>query len=335
VTDHEADAQESETSEREGMSRRGFIAGAAGLTGVALSGVWRGSPARAAEGGSSIGRAGTTAGREYLMLDGVVLGAVTGVVGGNPVGLLADDPPVKDPYVHKHIGGLKYEDIQLKAGLSMGQPLYDWISETLLGKATTHTGALVATDSELNIRNRLDFTNALITEVGFPALDAASKTPVGLTVKLTPETTRFRAATGKLVPPSGGQKAWLPGNFRLTIPGLDCNQVSKIDSFTVKQSGIDLTQIAVDPLSFILSEGTSSTWRTYFNSFVLRNSGNELAGTLEVLNSTLVDTLAKIEFGHMGIYMLDPVGAQPSSDEIRRVKAEMYCEEISFTRPKP
>jgi hypothetical protein len=53
-----------------------------------------------------------------------------------------------------------------------------------------------------------------------------------------------------------------------------------------------------------------------------------------VLNQTLVDTLATIEFGHMGIYMLDPVGAQPSADEIRRVKAEMYCEEIAFTRSK-
>ena len=102
----------------------------------------------------------------------------------------------------------------------------------------------------------------------------------------------------------------------------------------MKQSGIDITQIAVDPLSFTLSEATSKTWRSYFNGFVLRNSGKELTGTLEVLNTTLSDTLATIDFGHMGIYMLDPVGAQPSADEIRRVKAEMYCEEIVFTRSK-
>ena len=54
-----------------------------------------------------------------------------------------------------------------------------------------------------------------------------------------------------------------------------------------------------------------------------------------MLAANLVDTLAKIQFGHMGIYMLEPDGALPGSDPIRRVKAEMYCEEISFTRPKP
>jgi hypothetical protein len=168
--------------------------------------------------------------------------------------------------------------------------------------------------------------------VGFPALDAASKNPVGMSLKFAPETSRFRTATGRITPASGGQKQWLPANFRLTIPGLDCTQVGKIDAFTVKQG--DLNEIAVSPLSFELSDASSKTWRSYFDSFVLRNSGRELVGKLEVLSSTLADTLATIDFGHMGIYMLEPVGAQPNADLVRRLNAEMYCEEIAFTYHK-
>jgi hypothetical protein len=337
VSEHTADGAGSNGAndvdeEHGGISRRGFIAGAAGLTGVALSGVWRGAPARAAVGGSSVGRATTTSGREYLLIDGVVVGAVTRVEGGTPVGILADDE-VKDPYVHKHIGGFKYEEISFKAGLNLSPPVYDWISEFMAGKKTSHDGSIVSTDSDNNIKSRVDFTNALITEVGFPALDASSKEPVGLTVKWQPESARYRVATGKVTPPSGTSgKAWLPGNFRLSIDPLDCTRVSRIDAYPVKWN--PLGKIEVGPLRFTLADSSSRTWRTHMDSFVVRNSGKELTGKLEVLNLALDKTLATVDFGHMGIYRLEPDRPSPTGDGLKRLQAEFYCEEIAFTYQK-
>ena len=332
MSEHTADGVGS-NDEREGMSRRGFIAGAAGLTGVALSGVWRGSPARAAEGGSSVGRATTPSGKEFLLIDGVVIGAVTQFTGGTPVGVLANDE-IKDPYIHKHIAGVKYEEISVKFGLNMSTPVYDWISEFMAGKKTSHNGSVVATDGSNNIKSRVDFTNALITEVGFPALDAASKEPAGMTLKFQPATTRYRVATGNVTPPSGTGKAWLPGNFRLSIEPLDCSRVAKIGAFTVKQSSISIEKIEVTPLQFTLSDTSSKTWRVHMDSFVVRNSGKELDGKLEVLNIALDKTLATIEFGHMGIYRLEPDRPSPGGDGIKRLEAEFYCEEIAFTYQK-
>lgn len=41
-----------------------------------------------------------------------------------------------------------------------------------------------------------DFVNALITQIGFPALDAAGKDAAKLTIKFSPEYTRAQAKTG-------------------------------------------------------------------------------------------------------------------------------------------
>jgi hypothetical protein len=233
--------------------------------------------------------------------------------------------------VHKHIAGVKYEEISIPLGLNMTAPVYDWVAEFTKGSEPSRNGAMVTTDADLNMKTRLDFTNARITEVAFPLLDAASKTAVHMTLKWQPEATRLRTVTGKLTPPATGTgKAWLPGNFRLTIPPLDCTRVGKIDAWPSKVNPAG--KIEVGPLGFTLPEAFAKTWRTYFDGFVLRNSGKELTGKLEVLNTALDTTLATIDFGHMGIFMLDP--ERPSGDGIRRLKAEMYCEEFAFSWAK-
>src|SRR3954463_16748054 len=66
---------------RDGFSRRGFLVGAAGLTGVALSGVWKGAPALAAERATTV-PTGPSSGFRFLEIDGTVVGTVQSVSGG-------------------------------------------------------------------------------------------------------------------------------------------------------------------------------------------------------------------------------------------------------------
>ena len=328
MSDHDPDGSGSTgTPDRGGMSRRGFIAGAAGLTGVALSGVWRGAPAAAATADASA-RGRQVGGHVFLQLERTVVGELKAFQGGNLVGVTEDDPPGRDPYVHKHIGGFKWEDISLKAGLGLKPAFYDWVSAFMLGDRRAHAGSIISTDGNFAIKQRLDFPSAVVTEVDWPALDASSKDPAYLTVKITPQSTSRRLATGQIKSgPPNQQKVWLPANFRLAIGELDCTHVSKIDAIAIKWSEAD--KIEVSPLGFTLSAAFGKTWLAFMDDFVLGGS-DELAGKLEVLDPSLSTTLAFLELGHVGIYMLDTLGVQPSGT-IPRLKAEMYNEEIAFT----
>jgi hypothetical protein len=50
-----------------------------------------------------------------------------------------------------------------------------------------------------------------------------------------------------------------------------------------------------------------------------------------VRNPSLSTVLAEIGFQNLGIFRLDPVAPFPSATEpLRRVKAEMYCEQLTF-----
>jgi hypothetical protein len=57
----------------------------------------------------------------------------------------------------------------------------------------------------------------------------------------------------------------------------------------------------------------------------------EKNGKLEYLASNLKDVLLTLEFQHLGIFKLSPEKTEAGSENIRRVKAEMYCEEARIT----
>jgi hypothetical protein len=78
----------------------------------------------------------------------------------------------------------------------MSNGFYQWIQDLLNHKYLRKHGALIDADYRYVERSRLDFVNALITEVGFPALDAASKAACRMTVKFAPEYTRMQKANG-------------------------------------------------------------------------------------------------------------------------------------------
>ena len=214
MSDHEAVG--AETTEGEGISRRGFIAGAAGLTGVALSGVWRGSPANADT--DAQGRVVTPTGTAFLELDGKIVGSLKQADGGGRFGEVVSEPPDENGYVDKHIGAVKEDDVVLKAGLGMTKPFYDWISSFCAGTDPGHEGAVILADLNFNAKSRMEF-QGFIHEVAFPASDAASKEPAYMTVKIFAESSASKKASGQVNAPVSNQRSWLPANFRVEIAG--------------------------------------------------------------------------------------------------------------------
>ena len=56
----------------------------------------------------------------------------------------------------------------------------------------------------------------------------------------------------------------------------------------------------------------------------------ERGGSLTYLTPDLKTELFTITFEHLGIFKLTPEKVEAGSENIRRVKAEMYCEDMSF-----
>jgi hypothetical protein len=254
-----------------------------------------------------------------------------------------------DHIVHKHIAGVKYEDIGVSCGTGMSKGFFDALKTTLDGQLTRLNGAIVEYDYNYKEASRLNFFNGLVTEIGFPALDAASKDAAYMTVKFTPERTAHeKGGGGSFAGKYGGsvQKKWLPSNFRLKILGLDCTRVNKIDAITVRQKivknaigevrdyQVEPAYIDVPNLVVTMAESHAQTFYDWHEDFVIKgNNGQdrEKSGTLEYLAPDLKEVLFTLSFSSLGIFRLARDKSEAGSENIRRVKAEMYCERITFT----
>lgn len=253
---------------------------------------------------------------------------------------LGSDKPGK-----KHLGVVRYDDITVQAGVPLPKQISDWIRSTWQGQPNKQSGALVTFDTQSKHVGEQEFSDAILAETTFPTMDAASKEPGYVTLKIKPSTTRTKKATGEAVQPSAvAQKQWLPSNFRLEIAGLDCSKVNKIEALTVKTAvqepmagelrdpTKDVTKLDFPNLVVTLAESHADAWNAWFEDFVVRgncNEDKEKSGTLSLLASDGRQELGSLAFKNLGIFKLAPV--KTDSLGIRRVKAEMYCERIEFS----
>ncbi len=289
-------------------------------------------------------------------------GFVSSVSGGDAMADVVTEKLGSDHLTKKHLGPLKYDDITFKCGTGMSSQVYEWIATGF--NQTSHArgredGAILYADYDNNEISRLTWTFGLITEFGMPMLDASSKESAQMTVKFSPETTRKTwNSSGKLIMPSdsGRQKQWLPSNFRLRIDGCEvgCSKVSKIDALTVKQKVTENalgehrdhqkepTSVEIPNLVIYLAESHAHEFYNWHQDFVISgNNGEdrEKGGTLEYLTPNLQEVLFTLNFYHLGVFKISPdrMSAEPGTPEkpdgpspIRRLKVEMYCEDIKF-----
>jgi len=176
------------------------------------------------------------AGKYGCELDGIMAGWLHSAEGGHATSDVVTEKLGPDHIARKHIGGVKYEDITVTCGTGMSKAFYNWMKDSFDHKHSRKNGAIIAANYDFKELTRLTFYNGLITEVGMPALDAASKDAAKMTIKFAPEYTRFSASVGGGATISGKyasdakiQKKWLPANFRLKIEGLEvpCVKVTR------------------------------------------------------------------------------------------------------------
>ena len=289
------------------------------------------------------------AGNFFFNLDGVKCGFVKAVEGGGISAEVIEEKVGPDYFTKKHIGQPKYEDITLTLGFEMMQDVYDWIAASWKQNYARKDGSLVATDANLQAKSAREFYHALISEVTIPALDAASKDAAYLSLRFSPEYTRTVKAAGKLIAPKpAAQKKFVPSNFRLEIDELDCTKVSKIDSFTVKQTVAtddigDGRDIAKEPgkldfpnLRITIAEAGAATWDAWFEDFVIKGDNDESKekrGRIVFLTVDRKQELGRIELFNLGIFGLRHQAA--AGDAVPRVVADLYCERMELQIGKP
>lgn len=288
-----------------------------------------------------------TAGHFGLTLEGQVAGLLKSAEGGFPSAEVVKEKP-DGGLVKKHLGLIRYEDFTVQFGLGMDKALQAWIDETLAGKGSRRSGTVEAADFDMKVQSVQEFEHALITEIGIPACDGASKDPAFLTLSFAPEFARSVPGAGTMTKSTLGakQKKWVASNFRFELGDLPTKRVSKVSAFTIKQSAAqdavgEIREYEKEPavleipnIKVTFAEVDHEPWDEWFQDFVVRgNAGDEqeLSGKIAFLDPTLKTELVTIDLEHVGIYRLTPAPAPAGSESVRRWVAELYVEQVQLT----
>jgi hypothetical protein len=282
-----------------------------------------------------------------LELDGQDAGPLRSIEGGEPYAeVLEEAAAIPGAAAGKHIGPPHYSDIVIECGLVPSAPIANWITGTLGRTAPRHDGAIVEIDRDFKEVSRLAFRNAIIREIEFPALDSADSRPAYLTLRLAPESTRRQGGSGARQPigtsPMGARaRAPRTSDFQLKVDGLT-GSLSKVAPLVVKQvlaesvgeerfGGLAPAGLEIPDLVVTLRE--SADWYAWRDAFMVDGTGSERSGTLEYLAQDLKNVVGRIEFSGLGIHSLVAERAEEGVAGVRRVRASMYCENLSYGPP--
>jgi hypothetical protein len=285
-----------------------------------------------------------TSGHFELMIDGHRSTAYLKTVdGGGTNASLVDEPMGPDNARIKHMSTIDVEPFTIDFGIAGGKDILKWIQSSWRKNFARRTGQITHANFDLKATYRSEFYNALITETTFPALDGSSKDAAYMKVKVQPErvienklpgTESVQSAMGSK------QKMWTPSSFRLNIDGLTGPEyANKIESFTIKQgvkkffTGDDrYAQIEPTKIEFPHITGTISLdyaddllkWKRDYIDKGMRDTRAQKTGSLEFLGPDKKKTLFAINLYEMGIMKAGLSQSQANSDQIKRVKFELY-----------
>jgi phage tail-like protein len=273
--------------------------------------------------------------RFVLNLDDELL-ALQDFSGGNIKGTVVTiHSGALDP-ARKSISTLTFEPFVLSVGISMGQPLIEWVKSSIQSAAERKDGSIVAVNTANKAQRYRHFRDALISEVSFPTLDGSSKEAGFFTIKFQAEEITYAKGDDAVVKPSGSikQKKWLTSNFHLRLGDLPCDRVAKIDGFTIKQQVATPGRIDFPDLRVAFAAADRKDWEDWFQDFVVAgNNGQnqELSGAIELLDQTTKNVLATIELANVGIFALREDERGSGKEAVAHFVAELYVEAMSFS----
>lgn len=250
----------------------------------------------------------------------------------------------------KHASAREVEPLSLEFGLSGAS----WALKAAEGvinrrQHERYSGAIVHTDPNFVEQYRYEFSEALMTEITFPKLDAKSKEVATLKAKLQPEIVSFKIGKGEKRRPGpvDKQKSWLSSAFLLEIEGLEeeTKFATSVEPLTVKigakayQMGhvkhpvYNPTKLEMPKLSFTVPLVHAKKLLEWFNVTCFKEEGEadgryERTGGLEFLDPTHTKTVYSITFDGLGVENCQVVKADAHSSGTKLMKFDCYVTDM-------
>jgi hypothetical protein len=293
------------------------------------------------------------AGSFELSLDGARQSAYVRSCEGGFLKAAVIDESVGPDILHiKHTSTIEIEPFAFEVGLAGSHSILKWIQSSWKKEYTRKHGHLIHGDfNHKGIRSQ-EFSDALITETTFPALDATSREQPYLKLKMLAEAVKYEPTSIALKGVfDRAQKEWSLNSFRLIIDDIETNGVSKIEAFTVKQGvkrlytggqrlpQIEPTKIEFPNLVVSIAEANSSPIFAWYKNVVVNGQPEPAAGrtgAIEFLSPDRKRVMLHISLANVGIASATLVASQGNQNATKMCKFELYVGsmEIDFAASK-
>ena len=186
-----------------------------------------------------------------------------------------------------------------------------WVGDFLNKAPSRRTGFLFTLSPRGEPLSQTGFTRAVVTEVGFPALDVASREIARITVGFKAERIEPQDGGGLIAVPGKDYEArmrrWTVSAFRLRIDGIDASGTSRVEALVFRQGS---AQVPVFPrLAIRLPQSAAAG---------LDASAGPRSGTLEFLSADRARALYTLRFDG-----LMPVRVDAPQAGAKHVRAEL------------
>lgn len=231
----------------------------------------------------------------------------------------------------------------------MSEGLFQWIGESFAKGGVIRSGAIHSYDKYHRSVAIQSFSNAIVSEVGFPTLSASSRDRWVLNIRLAPEAVRAFKGNGAVIGFTAplAKASILASNFRFSIPGLPTSHVIQIEGFTWQQTLVaprkgttrttlgGATSIVTPRLKLIIPMNDYDKWRDRWESLVISGTAGASTlptGTLEFFSPDLTARLPRIVFYDLAPISLHLSNMDANKEMLATFQVEFQVGRMEFAR---
>jgi hypothetical protein len=291
-----------------------------------------------------------------LVIDGKPVTSYIKSVEGGLINAQAVEEPVGQFNLRgRHLGPRDIEPLQIEFGMAGSKWALDLVDQFIhQRKHHRLSGEIVHADVNMKAQYSFEFSEAVITELTLPKLDAAGKDSLLCRVKLQPQDIKFKLGGGaKLNQDSiGRQKAWHTSNFRITLDSVgELPYVSSVEALTIKlghkpmqlpdhfRPDVLPTKVDMPKLSLTQPLSRSASLIKWYQEAVANQlgpgtadsagaKGYETSGSIEYLDATLKQVLYTVEFDGVGMEKFSIPKSEANAPATKMAKFDFYVTAI-------
>ncbi len=246
-----------------------------------------------------------------------------------------DGGAVADVFVEasgkKQIGAVRDKNLVVRADFNVSPTFYNWVNDSWVDPQISRSGKLgrsISNGNSNSVPESLHFQGARIVSTNFPALGGGNGTGATASISVDLAADSIEHVGAMALPTGFGAPNFHPGNFSLSMDGIDPGGIVKIDAFSIASS-VGPNQVVFPDLTVTVSNQSAVKWREWFRDFAFlgQNSDDkERSGTITLTGDNGRKLI--IHLGHVGIRRLVEVPATATASAA--VKVVLYVETMTL-----